>query len=307
MGKFQTLLPSDATALDIAVSYANFNRFETLAYDLEATLDPYRTNKKFLPFVAWGEGTQLWEENWSESTMREWAGEQTHFQARRGTEYAYRRALRTMGFDLVQIVTAPQGFYASPDLPKDYWDKWIRQMPQIRIFLGSEKGTSYGDEFFADDGFAGVAGAGRDDGWKYHGRKAVIRQNGVDTPLKTYQFAPYSETREAFSIDRVSTPGLVTLGFIVGEDFLGEDKFIGFADTEPKLLTIRLDQSYRHEESRLQLDTVTPSLEPLTVNYERDSDTESAGDSWFIGDGGPSVSARPGSRGADDRGHQLRR
>lgn len=291
----------------------------------EAIIDvwnPWAISLVNLPFLAWAMGVGLWEEGWSEATKREWVARQWEFKALRGTENGIAMALDFVGrgfttnsYKLLQAVTPPQGFYASPSLTKEQWDAWIRLMPQLRVKFASYVGDA-DDEFFAEhkehdliegqtgvggDGFCNCHFVGHDDGWELYGRKAVIRYaDGSETDLKIVEWIDTTVSKPATLIGRASTvetaasesgfwaepedesliAGTVGSG---GYGFVGEDCFVGFDLKEPTIYSYRIDTSYDHVTSILHLDYLTPSLDPIDVRYERDSDV-GTDDLFFFAD-----------------------
>jgi hypothetical protein len=203
-------------------------------------------------------------------------------------------ALEPSRYRVTGMVRPPQGFYASPELTKEEWDSWIRQMPEIRIYFAPREGRRGLDEFFAepeDDGVFPVANVGfsdqdavsADDGWALRGRIAVLRQFGIDTPMFTYEYIPTINERGVYDFDRVSTRGRSSVGFFADESACDEDNFVCFEEVVPKLFTIRLDRTYGHDTSRFALSALTPGLAPLTPRFERSSDIGNGGP-WFFSD-----------------------
>jgi phage tail P2-like protein len=275
--------------------------------------DPYAISFQNLPYLAWAMGALLWEKDWKEDTKREWTARQWEWKALRGTEAGIAMALDFMGrdfvgtggYELVQALTPPAGFYASPNLTKEQHDAWIRMMPQIRIKFAVGRG--YGsDEFFAapaegwenllpdDEGFEplplfaapeGEGAAGRDDGWELWGRKAVLRlANGQETPLKLSEWREATEARPGVIMGQAASAGRSEQGgFFAGVDFEGDDKFVCFEEEKPHIYNYRIDTTYEHSLSTLHLDYLFPDLEPIDIRYERNSDIGEGGPAFFAG------------------------
>jgi len=278
------LLYRAATGLERAMADVEAERL-LATYDklIDDQWDPYAISEENLPYLGWAMGALLWESGWALDTKREWTARQWEYKALRGTLAGHRMALEfsgrdfTGGYEIVEALTPPQGFYASPDLTKDEWDYWVRQMPELRIKLSRGVGTAPGDEWFGDDGFSDVHAAGRDDGYVLYGRKAVLRRAGVDQPLEIARFETTVLGRRALDYERVSSVGLSTMGYVANEDFADDERFVCAEEITPEITTLRLDRAYEHISSVLHLDTVVPGLEPLDVKYERTSDTGEAG------------------------------
>jgi len=253
--------------------------------------DPYRISYNNLPYLGYAMGVLLWEEGWSESTQREWTASQFTYKSLRGTLDGISMALRYSGRDFVgpqgytiqQAIRPPQSFFASPGLTKEEYDFWIRLMPELRITFSEGVGWDGVDVLFADDGGCNWH-VGLDDGEALHGRKAFLRINGVDQPLQIYSFTKTINGVASVDYERVAVPGNAGMAFTT-EDFVAEDeKFVCAEAVVPKLVTIRIDGSYSHEESQLHLDTVLPGMEPIDVRYQRDSDTGWGNSFLFVND-----------------------
>src|SRR5262245_18719035 len=166
---------------------------------------PIKSRSTNLPYLAWAMGVNLWEDGWREHTQREWTARQWEFHALRGTPAGVRMALDFIGRDfvpgpidyrLVEYIASPQGFYAAPKMTAEQWNTWIRLMPELRIKLAEGTGLATGDEWIAGDGLAGMMGVPLDDGPALYGRRAVMRQRGVETPLQLSRFQLVTSAHE---------------------------------------------------------------------------------------------------------------
>jgi phage tail P2-like protein len=78
--------------------------------------NPQLVQTKNIPFLAFSLGVTLWEPDyWTEAIQRQWLADQWEFKARRGTKRGEKMALEINGFDLVQEVTPPQGYFLNDD------------------------------------------------------------------------------------------------------------------------------------------------------------------------------------------------
>ena len=285
-----------ATGLEKAMADVEVQRIlGTYAEIIIDQWDPYAISANNLPYLAWAMGTNLWESDyWSEAAKREWVANQWTFKSIRGTPDAFKMALKPSGYHVTDIVRPPQGFFASPELTKEQWDAWIRQMPELRIFFDERAGTRGEDEFFVDGpdpltddeanvGFADADAAPINDGWVLRGRRAVIRHRGVDTPVYSIEYNHAEQQDGVVDFERISTFGKSTHSLIADEGFADED-FGCAEEVVPKLYTLRLDRNYGHDLSTLGLTTVVPDLEPLTPRYERNSDV-GYGNGFLFSDG----------------------
>jgi phage tail P2-like protein len=260
--------------------------------------DAQRTFLRNLPFLAWAYDVDLWEHGWSEETQRAWTDFQPDFKRIRGTigavatalDYAGRDFVGPGGYVLKQYMTPPQGFFVSPSLTVDEFNGWIRLMPEIRIYLGNDPGVAGWNESFVDDScFIGDDGISYDNGWELYGRKAILRQRGYDdVNLKVIQRQTISEAYEAIDWEEVYVVGKSTCGLFLDEDFVETENYLSCEEKEASLYSIKLDRTFDRVSTELHLSAITPSQEPLTARYERDSDIGYADSMMYIStwDGG---------------------
>jgi hypothetical protein len=118
----------------------------------------------------------------------------------------------------------------------------------------------------------------------YYGRDAFVRYPDghiVDTlavDLTTISFAqPVVET------NRIFVPGDAGHAFVVDDSAVDDDDGIIEGElAKAYILTISLDRTYNNETSQLTLTPVIPGLDPMAVNYERESDTGDASVYLFV-------------------------
>jgi phage tail P2-like protein len=240
---------------------------------VESTWQPRTVAQELLPLAAYQASVNLYEDFWSLDTKRRWIEENWKFLSMRGTVTGLRMALAPSGYELQEIMRPPQAFYASPDLSQEEEDAWVKRMPELRITFARRTGTDNG-QWFAEDGFAGVAFAGLDDGAVLYGNYAFLRQNGVVTPLDTITETKVTEGRTFTQVQRYSTPGLSTAGYFADETFAGDALFTDSDEKTSEMVTVSLDQNYDHVTSQLGLNTIVPGFKPLDARFEIDSDIE---------------------------------
>ena len=284
-GLGSAVIESGASVLEKII--ADIEAEELLRIDaelIEANWDPYRVEARNLLFLAFAMGVQLWDDDWPEEIKRAWLASQWQFKALRGTETAIRMALGLWGYTLEQVITPPQGFYASRDFTVEERNAWIQQMPQLRIRRELQHGYGWADEWFAGDSFAGEAFAGIDDAPILSARRGFLRRDGVDTPLQSEILTTTVNDGVTEDIEQIAIPGRSSLGFIAGEDFAGDERYIGAAEIEAELVTVRKNQSYLSKTYELGLTTVSASLKPLDVRFFQESAVGNGGEFFYAGD-----------------------
>jgi phage tail P2-like protein len=270
------------------------DRLLALPIPIDKLWNPHECPAELLPYLAWALSVDLWDPDWDEYKKRSVIAHSIEMHQLKGTEEGIRRHIETIGSDLIQVVVPPQNFYCGPDLTKEQWDEWIRQMPQIRIYLGHEFGEV--DNFlYLDDGFMTdeeempTDFISADLGWALYGRRAIYRYKGVDTPIKIVTITDIETDRVGVEFERAFIPGLTYDGVILDVDF-ADNSFIGSMVRQAQVVTYALDRSYHHEESVVNLSAVWPGLEPIDVRYERNSDIGDASLYCFLDHDFPDVS-----------------
>ena len=249
--------------------------------------DPWKVQLRNLPFLAWGLGVTLWDEDWSEATKRQWLADQWLWHSRIGTVWAIRRALANWSYELVDYLRPPQGYFASPDFTPEQRHEWLEQMPKLRIRLErSDIGNIGLDQWVEDQGFVDESFAGEDDGWNLYGRRASLRlANGTETTLQVAERTLSERELDTVDLERVYLPGLSTRGFIADEDYIDDERFVCAEEKTPETITIRLDRRRTFTTVDYELaSTARPGYEPINVQYTRELDVGEAGPFFFADD-----------------------
>jgi hypothetical protein len=280
---FKPLTPR-VTARRRIVEQVSAERWPNIGADIIAKFkNPWDCEAHLLPFLAFEESVDIWNELWPEWKKRSVIASAKADHAIKTTEAGIRRYVEIADAEVLQIVTPPEGFFAAPNLSKEEKDAYIRKHPKVRITFARGTGVSLnGDGIFADISFVEAAFVGIDNAPALHGRRAYLVQNGVSTPLQLSRLVTETETRQAVEIERVVVPGKSVAMSFVGQ--IGAD--IGFADAwddPPRAFTFVLDRTYQHSDTRLELSMLEVGYQPRDVRYERESETGEAGED-FVAD-----------------------
>lgn len=261
--------PFETSLADVAVEGITAPRPE-LIYE---NWDPWKVQARNIPYLRAALGVTLWDDAWSENHKREWMALSWEFKARRGTERAYRMALEQFGYGLTQVVAPPQGFYVSPDMTPEERNEWIRLMPEIRLLRAVYIGHATPGEIYLDDqGYIDESFVTFDEAEALRGRRAIMRQNGIDTPLRVVTHTTEVEARTAIEFERLHVPGNSGLfGLYIDVGFL-DDGFTDVDIVEPFIITVSFDRSFNAETDRLGLTTITSGMQPITPRWETNSE-----------------------------------
>jgi phage tail P2-like protein len=304
---YPDLLPPNKTKLERAIAGPTGRIDHAIPVPIDLLLRPWDIPFGYLPWLSWHMSLDLWDWRWDEYKKRAVTARAVELNRMKGTAEAIQVYTEIMDSETVQILVPPQEFFVGENLSKADRDVWIKQMPEVRIKLIQGEGIAEYPEFYiqanhaehpgspedpwplpptndAQFGFIGNTYFMLDQGPVLYGRRVIIRQNGVDTPAQYVVTTTEEYEGQVVEVERVPLPGESTVGFFLGVDFLGEEKFLDAEEKEPQLITLRLDGSYVHETSTLGLDLVLPDLQPRSPRYERTSDIGDAGPHAFIDD-----------------------
>lgn len=170
--------------------------------------DPVAAPIRLLPYLAWAFGVEYWDDNWRESTKRNWVGYQLTFKSVRGTaralydiiSYAGRDISRN-GYTLDRITTRPQQVFSGPSLTKAEREAWLQRLPQVRVWRMRESGIA--PEFKSFYGASnrlrqhnkrfcfGVCAPTPSTAIQRLRRRVRWIENGVETDIHTTEFGSY--------------------------------------------------------------------------------------------------------------------
>lgn len=98
-----SLLPPNVTPLERRVSTVAAD-LERVSAPLQTLWDAQRIPANMLPWLAWATGVDEWSRGWPEQTKRDAIDEAIPIRRLRGTVWAVRRALETLGYTDVEIL-----------------------------------------------------------------------------------------------------------------------------------------------------------------------------------------------------------
>lgn len=273
MAEPETLLPENATSLMRALEGAAAGRY-TLT-DGESVRRVWSAEKcpgHLLHYLAYALSVDIWDDDWPELKKRSVIASSIRDHRLKGTLAGTRRYLEIAGADLIQTVTPPQEFFATPEMTKVEWDAHLERHPKVRIPLATTSGEWAPPEgIFADEAFSGEDSVSIDDGRMLRGRRAYLVTDGEAQPLQYEVLTPEVEVRAGVEQHRVTTPGrAVALSF--ADEFFPGTSFADAWDVPPRRYTYAVDRSYLHETSTLALTAVPVGFLPRDTRHVRESE-----------------------------------
>ncbi len=275
-----SLLPSNSTALERSLSLIG-DRLPGAAALVRAQWRPEEVDPRLIAWLAWGMSVDLWNDAWSDERKAEVVRQSIRLHRLKGTEEGARRFLELVDAKLVQTVTHRVQTFATPVISLAERNAWLERMPQIRIYLGNDRGKA-GADAFASANFAGHAFGRFDAGAAIYGRRATYRTpDGVEVKARRAEVID-SRTTATAVLDRVHIRGEAGPAAFAGGAFAGA-AFLSAPRKPAKLVTFALDREYSVTTSALHLETVEPGLKPVDVKYERVSGVGAEGLAAFPG------------------------
>lgn len=197
------ILYRSATGLERALVDVGGGRLIAMPAELIRDMwDAARVSDANLPVLAWAMQAQLWDDDWPDATKRAWVAQQWLYQSLRGTRAGVAMALRFMGrdftggYDLIDVLTAPQGFYAVPDDadgPAGFAGAdrvgWPPYNAELLIDL---KTHDLRPGWYCDDAFVGDAFVIPDDLTDYDRALKALKGPGASTSLRDKIMADFA-------------------------------------------------------------------------------------------------------------------
>lgn len=99
-----TLLPPNATALEVAFDKTVAGRHAALPSIVPSLWNANTVPAAVLPYIAWALSVDEWDEKWSNEKKRDAVNKAPELHRRKGTPLGVRRALASIGQDNVQLI-----------------------------------------------------------------------------------------------------------------------------------------------------------------------------------------------------------
>jgi len=177
-----SLLPASATPWELAQSLTNAAR-RPLPTELVKTVWNAETCPAHLLDILANElSVDVWDAAWDEQKKRRWIRRAIPLHKIKGTLACIREYLAQTDGEIIRVTRPPEGFVlADAQTPEDY-ERWVRTLPQVRIF--QDRVTSTAGPFLALEITAlDLEALDELPDPVETGRKAVFWRDGVETPI----------------------------------------------------------------------------------------------------------------------------
>ncbi len=175
----------------------------------------------------------------------------------KGTLAGIKKALELSKARLLRIFTPHHKTFLSLSLSDQDREKWLAKFPELRLVKYAYRGQGRENKFF------GQAYPYMSDAIIRYGIRAYLKKGSQITPLASLTKIAQAKTKTAFSDVEIKRQGQA-----FGIFYRLRDKFLMDHDASKRLYRVRLTQEYTDIETSYKLNILTPSLDPLSVNYK---------------------------------------
>ncbi len=116
---------ADVDAYRLTVTYAELVRDQW---------DPYAISSRNLGYLAWAQGVNLWEDDWSEEFKRYWTANQWTFKYYRGSDLGLKMAVEAVDAKIVRLTRPPASFFPGRALTTAERQAYVQRFPQLRLY-----------------------------------------------------------------------------------------------------------------------------------------------------------------------------
>lgn len=271
----KSLLPSGATRFERALEEAMSLGTE-LPIGLRDISNPETAPDSFIPWLAWGLSSDLWDRDWPIEKKRAVAKAWYRLHRLKGTQAGIEEALRFFGAEVVGVRRPPDAFYPDPALTRDEREKYLARFRQLRFYrfrsrgaatFGAYVGSGYRrGRLFAGSGFHPTF----TDAPVRIGRRAFVYDplTGVEEPVRRADRVTETDRRGATDFEQVFLPGDAGWSFFIGRQRSGK-RFTAATGARGRTYSVAIDREYIERTSRLHISGILPSDQPIDVRPRR--------------------------------------
>lgn len=271
----QSVLMPGSTPFERAIDAAVFRLDET-AEALRTIHDPERAPEAFVPFVAWGVSTDLWDRNWPIEKKRAVAKAWYRLHRKKGTLTGIKEAVRFFEAEVVAARRPPDSTIPDPTLTKEEREKYLARFRQIRFYRFRSGGAAtFGAYLSSGYRLSALFPGGRafpavTDAVARIGRRAFVFDplTGVEEPVKRVERTSTSTERAAVTFEEVVLPGRMALAAFAGRKPIRK-VFTMDTGARGRRFSISIDSSYTETTSDLHVSGILPSDQPIDVRPRR--------------------------------------
>lgn len=272
---FQTLLPGLASPLRRTVEEASSKTFD-LEFALRDIDNPDIAPESFIPFMAWGLSTDLWDRAWPIEKKRAAAKAWWRLHRKKGTLVGIEEAVRFFGAEVVAVRRPPDATFPDPTMTREQRDAYLERFQQVRFYSHRSRGAATYGAYLAGGYrlprlFIGkTAFPTFTDAVVRIGRRAYLYEprTGDEAPIKRATRVVDIETRQAVEFEEVVLPGYAGKSAFAGRPPIAKT-FTADTGARGRLYSIAIDVEYSEARSGLHISGILPSDTPVDVRPRR--------------------------------------
>ncbi|MDQ0422288.1 phage tail-like protein [Peteryoungia aggregata LMG 23059] len=268
---FKPLHPSNVSPLRKTVEEAMVRAFE-VQFDLRSIDDPEVTPPDFVPFIAWGVSTDLWDRNWPLERKRAVAKAWFRLHSKKGTLAGIREAVRYFDSLVVGVRRPPDAAYPDPTLTKVERENYLARFKQLRFYSYRERGIAQFGAYLCS-GYrlprlfpGGKAFPFVSDAATRVGPRVFVfdPEVGREIPVRRVQRTVELEERGAVVFDEVDLPGSAGVAAFVGAPPKAKTYTVD-TGASGRRYSVEMDTTYLEQISEYHLTSVLPTEDPVSV------------------------------------------
>jgi hypothetical protein len=305
----ESLLPSGGTKLDVAQELTDANRFPLDTGIIRRTKDAMLVDEPLLPVLAWERSVDVWNNKWPLAKKRYVTDIAFAMQKMKGRRDGLKKYIEVSDAECLLIEAPPLMAFPGRDMTDAERLAWLARFAQLRTYKYSITGNDQFAIFTTSDSnrplcFSDTVNrmwcAREINGLEYWGWQTHLWDNGVDTPLTTWDRVVTEIDKTVNVYTQVVLPGDLNGAWFLDHDPTpGADGEIGFFPTSldpvaDRTVSVLTDQTdYLDHNVNFTSRTVSPGLQPIYIKPERVAENAPTklGD-WYL-DHFPTQSALP--------------
>ncbi len=215
-----SLLPLNASKFEIGADLVE-DSLLAIPAPIADLWHPDRSPTALLPYLAWGLGVDLWEDDWPEGRKRRMCWDGIRLKRLKGTFEGVKRYLSYIDAEIVDAVLPPQGVFARSPAPARR-ERFRERFAQLRIYPFRIREQADARGFYAGRSFIGSGVASTSTAWKRYGKRAVIWDKGQETTVRWSLAAGVESAQTAVSMERIVIPArMAPTDAVIGRVFAG--------------------------------------------------------------------------------------
>jgi len=199
------ILPPNATRFEIALDRTE-NRILAIPVPVEDLWRPETCPAHLLGYLAWALSVDLWEDDWSVARKRRMCADAIALHQLKGTYEGLKRYLAYVDAQIIQAVMPPQRIFAMSYDPERR-AAFRSSFQQLRVYpfrLRTQGQWFAGSVGHSYVGYTTVAYANA--AMNHYGRRAVIWDQGVETPVRWTADRLPDSSGTATTLERIVVP-----------------------------------------------------------------------------------------------------